>query len=118
MRRRDLLRGAAAFGAVLGSGRAASVLAEKESVAAQAERPRGLGGDLAIVNGRVLTMDPSHPTAEAILVRNGRITHVGATNDVKSRARGASSFDAGGRTVVPGFIDAHTHIEVTLSHEM
>ena len=38
--------------------------------------------------------------------------------EVKARAGDARLFDAGGRTVVPGFIDAHTHMEVAVSHQM
>jgi len=75
-------------------------------------------GDLAMVNARVLTVEPSRPTAEAVLVRGGRIAHVGTTAEVKAKAGGARLFDAAGRTVVPGFIDAHTHMEVAVSHQM
>jgi hypothetical protein len=59
------------------------------------------------------TLDLSQPEAEAVLVRNGRIVQVGSTPDVLSRAGGTKKFDAGGRTVVPGLIDAHTHFEMT-----
>ena len=89
MKRRDLLKGAAAFGALLGRSEAASVVAATDSAAAQAERLHAAGQNLAIVNGRVLTMDPSQPAAEAILVNNGRIAHVGSTSDVKSRTNTA-----------------------------
>jgi predicted amidohydrolase YtcJ len=75
-------------------------------------------GDLAIVNANVLTVEPTQPTAEAVLVRGGRIAFVGASSEVKQRAGDTRVFDAAGRTLVPGFIDAHTHIEVALSHEM
>jgi predicted amidohydrolase YtcJ len=117
MRRRDLLKTAAAVGALLGRGEATRTLLATEFADAQAGGSRA-GGNLAILNARVLTMDSSQPAAEAILVGDGRIAHVGSTSDVKARARDARSFDVGGRTVVPGFIDAHTHIEVALSHEM
>jgi predicted amidohydrolase YtcJ len=70
-------------------------------------------GDLALINGKVMTLDASQPEAEAVLVRRGRIVLVGKSDAVKAQARGAKVFDAGGRTVVPGFIDAHCHMEVT-----
>jgi predicted amidohydrolase YtcJ len=74
-------------------------------------------GDLALVNARVLTVEPSRPRAEAVLVRAGRLALVGTSAEVKAKAGDARLFDAGGRTVVPGFIDAHTHMEVAVSHQ-
>jgi predicted amidohydrolase YtcJ len=70
-------------------------------------------GSLALVNGRIRTMDPAQPQAEAVLVRDGRITLVGSTADVLSAAQGVEQFDCAGRTVVPGFIDGHAHFEMT-----
>ncbi len=69
--------------------------------------------DLAIVNARMITMDGRRPEAEAALVSGGRIALVGTTDEVKSEARDARVFDAGRRVVVPGFVDAHTHFELT-----
>jgi predicted amidohydrolase YtcJ len=118
MKRRDVLKAAPALWA-LGSGiEARAALAATESASIQTDRSNLGTGNLAVVNARVLTMDSSQPRAQAVLVRNGRISHVGSTSEVKAKAADARLFDAGGRTIVPGFIDAHTHIEVTLSHEM
>ncbi len=64
---------------------------------------------LAIVGARVWTGDDAHPTAEAIAIAGDRIAHVGSTADVKSMAGEARVIDAGGRLVVPGFIDTHVH---------
>jgi predicted amidohydrolase YtcJ len=69
------------------------------------------GADLALTNATVWTMDPAHPRASAVLVLNGRIVHVGSDADILAAGRGVPHFDAGGRTVVPGFIDSHTHLE-------
>ena len=46
------------------------------------------------------------------------IALVGTSSEVKAKAGDARLFDAGGRTIVPGFIDAHTHMEVALSHQI
>jgi len=113
--RRDFLKHSGTLAAALaGAGRVA--------VAGQpAPRVSGAApgrGDLALVNARILTVDPSRPRAEAVLVRAGRIVQVGTSADVKARAGDARVFDAGGRAVVPGFIDAHTHMEVAVSHQM
>ncbi len=70
-------------------------------------------GSIALVNGRLRTMDPAMPRAEAALVRDGRITLVGSNRDVLAAANGADVFDAAGRVVVPGFIDGHAHFEMT-----
>jgi predicted amidohydrolase YtcJ len=69
--------------------------------------------DLAIINAKLVTLNPRQSAAEGVLVRNGRIAFVGPSNEIKKQAREARVFDAGGRTIVPGFIDAHTHFEMT-----
>lgn len=49
------------------------------------------GHDLALLNGRVVAMDASRPSAEAVLIRNGRIVHVGTNAEVERQAEGAGS---------------------------
>jgi predicted amidohydrolase YtcJ len=66
--------------------------------------------DLILVNGRVLTMDSAMPRAEALAVKYGRFVAVGSNADVRNLAtRTTPVIDAGGMTVVPGFIDCHCH---------
>lgn len=66
---------------------------------------------LVITNADVRTMDPYAPRAEAVAVRDGRIAAVGRTTEVTAVAGpDARTIDAGGRTVVPGFIDPHNHL--------
>ncbi len=70
--------------------------------------------DRLLVNARVLTVDPSHPTAEAIAVTGGRIAATGATAEMMGRReRDTEVIDMGGRTIVPGFVDAHNHFGPT-----
>ena len=66
--------------------------------------------DLLIVNGRVATLDPKRPNAEAIAIRGERIVAVGSEKDISS-LKGANTrvIDAGRRTVIPGLNDAHTN---------
>ena len=68
--------------------------------------------ELIVRNARVYTMEPGTPAAQAFAVRDGRIIAVGS-NDTIDGLRGKNSelFDAGGMTVVPGFIDCHLHPE-------
>ena len=68
---------------------------------------------LLLENGRIWTNDPAVPEAVGLLVRDGRIVEVIAAGEADSGARtaaaGARRIDLGGRRVVPGFNDAHTH---------
>ena len=67
--------------------------------------------DIALVNGNVLTLDSAQPLADAVLVRHGRIAWVGERRNLSTAfLADADVIDCGGRTVVPGFIDAHCHI--------
>src|SRR6266550_9372724 len=45
-----------------------------------------------------------------MLIRNGKIDIVGASDEIGKNARDAEIVDAGGRVVLPGFVDAHTHL--------
>jgi predicted amidohydrolase YtcJ len=66
--------------------------------------------DLLVRNGRVFTVDPSKPWAEAIGVVGDRIAFVGSDRDAASLVGpGTLAVDAGGRLILPGLIDAHTH---------
>lgn len=71
----------------------------------------GLAADLLIVNGRVLTMDPAQPRAQALAVAGERIVAVGRQEDIIALARpGARVIDAQGATVMPGLVEAHLHL--------
>jgi predicted amidohydrolase YtcJ len=66
--------------------------------------------DLVLANGRVLTMDDSLPGAEAFAVKDGRFVAIGSSADVRNLvSRETEVIDAEGMTVLPGFIDAHSH---------
>ncbi len=70
----------------------------------------GITADAIVVNGNVLTQDDANPTAEAFALREGRFVAVGTNADVRNLAGPDTEIiDAGGATVVPGFIDAHSH---------
>jgi predicted amidohydrolase YtcJ len=66
--------------------------------------------DLVLLNGRVLTIDPRQPTAEAFAVKNGRFVAIGSSADIRGLATTSTTvIDAEQLTVTPGFIDAHCH---------
>ena len=64
---------------------------------------------LAVVNARVWTGDRAGPWAEALAVSGERLVAVGTNADVRGLATGLTPIDAGGRLVLPGFIDTHVH---------
>src|SRR4051794_5647679 len=67
-------------------------------------------GDLALINGRVITMDPARPAASAVAIRAGRVVEVGGDEDVRAAAGPrAQVIDLAGRTATPGLNDAHAH---------
>ena len=69
------------------------------------------GAELIIHGGPILTMDGDRPTyAEAVVVNDGRITFVGRDADaMKQRSRTTVVRDLAGRTMLPGFVDGHSH---------
>lgn len=70
-----------------------------------------MNADLVIINGNVLTLNPSQPHAQAIAVMNGKIVHVGSDADMKRWIDGQTKVvDLRGKTVVPGLIDSHAHM--------
>ena len=66
--------------------------------------------ELVVLNGRVFTVDDNQPRAEAFAVRNERFMAVGSNADIRNLVTPRTTvIDAAGRTVTPGFIDAHSH---------
>lgn len=101
--RRSILQGALrpAFAAV-----AAAFLATSATANSASAQP----ADLVVVNARVYTADDARPLADAFAVRNGMIAFVGSSREARTLA-GANTrvVDLGGRTVIPGMVDAHAH---------
>lgn len=63
-----------------------------------------------IIYGRTIyTCDSSFSTAEAIAIKEGKITAVGSKESIEKQYKAAEIIDAGGNYVFPGFIDAHCH---------
>ena len=72
--------------------------------------------DLIITGGTVLTMTPgSEPLADgAVAVRSGEIVAVGGATELLAQSRPATVLDAGGGIILPGFVNTHTHLAMTL----
>jgi predicted amidohydrolase YtcJ len=66
--------------------------------------------DKIFINGDILTMDDKAPTAEALAVKDGRVLAVGTKADLMAMADPSTAIvNLGGRTLLPGFIDGHSH---------
>jgi predicted amidohydrolase YtcJ len=78
------------------------------SAGAYAQQPSF--ADLVIVHGHVWTVDPENARAEAVAVRDSRIVAVGSDREIaKWIGPATKTIDAQGKSVLPGFIDAHVH---------
>lgn len=66
---------------------------------------------LILHGGNIVTMDPGSPRAEAIAIAGDRVYAAGADKDILNLATPRTrKVHLAGKTVVPGFIDAHTHV--------
>ncbi|HKG15264.1 MAG TPA: amidohydrolase [Pyrinomonadaceae bacterium] len=72
--------------------------------------------DLIVSGGTVVTMDASRRVIEdgAVAVEGGRIVAVGKRGDITRRYAAGEVIDARGRAVIPGLINGHTHVPMTL----
>ncbi len=66
--------------------------------------------DLILVNGKVLVVDPLFSIQEVLVVRDGRVLAVGDAS-ITDQYSAARVVDLGGKVLMPGFNDSHTHIE-------
>ena len=70
----------------------------------------GAVADLILVNGRIVTVDASRPTAQAIAVTGDRITALGSDADIRPLTGPRTNvIDLNGRLATPGFIEGHGH---------
>jgi adenine deaminase len=69
--------------------------------------------DLAIINGSVVNVYTGEVEKALVLIKGERIAYVG--NDAKSIGSKTQVIDAAGKTLIPGLIDGHTHIDAIYS---
>ncbi len=79
------------------------------AIAAAASAP-ALAQDATITNARIIVGNGTVIDSGTIVVRDGRIVEVGAGSAGSAGAGSPNTIDAGGLTAMPGFIDAHRHI--------
>ncbi len=65
--------------------------------------------DLLVFNATIYTVDTAFSTAEAMVVKEGKILATGKVADLEKEFEAVEKLDAGGKFIYPGFIDAHAH---------
>lgn len=79
-------------------------------VSCTASRAADVPADRIIRGGPIVTVNAAQPAAEAVAIAGGRIVAVGTEADVmKHRGPATEVSDLGGKTLVPGFVDGHSH---------
>lgn len=65
--------------------------------------------DTIVINANVYTVNKNFDKAQAFAIKNGKIIDVGTTLEIESKYASTFINDVKGKTIVPGFIDAHCH---------
>ena len=67
--------------------------------------------DMIYYDGTIITINDARPQVEAVAVRDGKILAVGTKDELfKSKGDATKLIDLEGRTMLPGFVDAHGHV--------
>ena len=67
--------------------------------------------DLVLQNANVITIDRQRPRARSVAVRDGKFFAIGDGDNISDLVGpGTEVLDVAGKTVLPGFIDAHIHV--------
>ncbi len=65
--------------------------------------------DLMISNATIYTVDSNFSTAEAMVIKDGKIIEIGNNIDLEGKYQATEKINADGKFIYPGFIDAHAH---------
>lgn len=65
--------------------------------------------DFVIINAKIYTVDSNFSITQAMAVSNGKIIATGTNDEMLDQFKANEEIDAEGKTIVPGFIDAHAH---------
>lgn len=119
--RRDFLKwGAVALGeTALACGKGEKLVEITATAVPKVETPTvptltaGEMADTTLLNGNIITIDTSNPVAQALAVMGDKILYVGTDETVRALSGAATKvIELGGKTVTPGLIDAHNHLQV------
>jgi predicted amidohydrolase YtcJ len=84
-----------------------SVLVILTGYIAEAQSSKNI--DLLIFNAKVYTVDAKFSVETAIAIKNGKIVEAGNTKSLEKKYKAATRYNAEGKTIIPGIIDAHAH---------
>lgn len=71
-------------------------------------------GTMALINGKVYTVNPKMPWAEAVVIDSNEIIFVGSTSDAKKYiGENTKVTDLKGKMVLPGLVDSHIHVALS-----
>jgi len=92
-------------------GMAALILIPLQLIGVCSAAAQTVSAEVIYSGGDILTMDDAQPSAEAIAIKAGRIVAVGSRQQVEKAHKGSTTrmVDLGGKTLLPGFIDPHSH---------
>src|SRR6185436_2390139 len=65
--------------------------------------------DLIVHHAKIYTVDSAFTVAEAMAIKDGKIIAIGKEDDIMKTYSATEVKDAEGKTIFPGFIDAHAH---------
>ncbi len=102
-----------AVGVVLGG----CIGTPSEQTGGTAAQTAAIAADTIYTGGNIITMHDEQPSAEAVAIKDGKIVAVGGRSDVEAAHRGEGTHvvDLAGKTLLPGFIDPHSHFIDALS---
>src|SRR5579883_345648 len=85
-------------------------LSRREFLSTAAVSLRKAEPETILHHANIFTVDPRQPRAEAVAIAGGRFLAAGSNVDIRALAKpGTRQIDLEGKTVVPGFVDAHSH---------
>jgi len=65
--------------------------------------------DYIVTNAKIYTVDENFSMAEAFAITNGKFIGVGTSKEIKSNFKATKEYNAKGKIIYPGLIDAHCH---------
>ncbi|WP_027124610.1 amidohydrolase [Gelidibacter mesophilus] len=65
--------------------------------------------DSIVINGNIYTVNDDFDNAEAFVIKDGKFLEIGSSQAIQDKYASSTIIDANGKTIVPGFIDAHCH---------
>jgi len=76
-----------------------------------------VAADAIYTGGDIVTVNDAQPTVEALAVKDGKILAVGTRSEIEKsyKGRATTAVDLGGKVLLPGFIDPHSHYFSSLS---